>query len=121
MGVEGLEDAEAEIGRDDLDREEKERRDEGKAQPQRVEAEVLAHGLADAEEGIAAAEEIGGFAVHFCLSSWLRASPLARAPSLARGVPNSLMSDFPPDFRSEERRVGKECVSTCRSRWSPFN
>src|SRR3546814_17298340 len=23
--------------------------------------------------------------------------------------------------RSEERRVGKECVSTCRSRWSPFN
>src|SRR3546814_15780264 len=23
------------------------------------------------------------------------------------------------DHRSEERRVGKECVSTCRSRWSP--
>src|SRR3546814_12676732 len=23
--------------------------------------------------------------------------------------------------RSEERRVGKECVSTCRSRWSPDN
>src|SRR3546814_9580560 len=23
--------------------------------------------------------------------------------------------------RSEERRVGKECVSTCRSRWSPFH
>src|SRR3546814_19793419 len=23
------------------------------------------------------------------------------------------------DTRSEERRVGKECVSTCRSRWSP--
>src|SRR3546814_15593187 len=23
--------------------------------------------------------------------------------------------------RSEERRVGKECVSTCRSRWSPYN
>src|SRR3546814_20006188 len=23
------------------------------------------------------------------------------------------------DYRSEERRVGKECVSTCRSRWSP--
>src|SRR3546814_11938675 len=23
------------------------------------------------------------------------------------------------DRRSEERRVGKECVSTCRSRWSP--
>src|SRR3546814_16531769 len=23
--------------------------------------------------------------------------------------------------RSEERRVGKECVSTCSSRWSPFH
>src|SRR3546814_12488579 len=26
-----------------------------------------------------------------------------------------------PVGRSEERRVGKECVSTCRSRWSPYN
>src|SRR3546814_14690068 len=26
-----------------------------------------------------------------------------------------------PDLRSEERRVGKECVSTCRSRWSPYH
>src|SRR3546814_6173767 len=26
-----------------------------------------------------------------------------------------------PDHRSEERRVGKECVSTCRSRWSPYH
>src|SRR3546814_13221812 len=25
-----------------------------------------------------------------------------------------------PAPRSEERRVGKECVSTCRSRWSPY-
>ena len=23
--------------------------------------------------------------------------------------------------RSEERRVGKECVTTCRSRWSPYH
>src|SRR3546814_12442213 len=26
-----------------------------------------------------------------------------------------------PFLRSEERRVGKECVSTCRSRWSPYH
>src|SRR3546814_3438674 len=26
-----------------------------------------------------------------------------------------------PPARSEERRVGKECVSTCRSRWSPYH
>src|SRR3546814_14908065 len=25
------------------------------------------------------------------------------------------------ETRSEERRVGKECVSTCRSRWSPYH
>src|SRR3546814_13493887 len=34
---------------------------------------------------------------------------------------------FPPGrrsripIRSEERRVGKECVSPCRSRWSPYH
>src|SRR3546814_5617013 len=27
----------------------------------------------------------------------------------------------PAQARSEERRVGKECVSTCRSRWSPYH
>src|SRR3546814_2405155 len=27
----------------------------------------------------------------------------------------------PDILRSEERRVGKECVSTCRSRWSPYH
>src|SRR3546814_11957950 len=27
----------------------------------------------------------------------------------------------PATARSEERRVGKECVSTCRSRWSPYH
>src|SRR3546814_15577088 len=27
---------------------------------------------------------------------------------------------LPDAPRSEERRVGKECVSTCRSRWSPY-
>src|SRR3546814_17121486 len=28
---------------------------------------------------------------------------------------------IPFSSRSEERRVGKECVSTCRSRWSPYH
>src|SRR3546814_18866737 len=27
----------------------------------------------------------------------------------------------PPDNRSEERRVGKECDSTCKSRWWPYH
>src|SRR3546814_5612141 len=29
------------------------------------------------------------------------------------------ITNFSVQARSEERRVGKECVSTCRSRWSP--
>src|SRR3546814_12909551 len=31
------------------------------------------------------------------------------------------MVDKTGKARSEERRVGKECGSTCRSRWSPYN
>src|SRR3546814_2386879 len=33
----------------------------------------------------------------------------------------SLMVKGASQMRSEERRVGKECVSTCRSRWSPYH
>src|SRR3546814_19885908 len=63
-------------------------------------------------------------------SSFFRvALPLAR-PAIIAGTALALMetlADFGtvaffgvPNFRSEERRVGKECVSTCRSRWSPY-
>src|SRR3546814_14360117 len=37
-----------------------------------------------------------------------------------RRLPAGARSDA-ARFRSEERRVGKECVSTCRSRWSPYH
>src|SRR3546814_2004304 len=33
----------------------------------------------------------------------------------------AITANSPADNRSEERRVGKECVSTCRSRWSPYH
>src|SRR3546814_11059556 len=32
-----------------------------------------------------------------------------------------LVRQPPRSVRSEERRVGKECVSTCRSRWAPYH
>src|SRR3546814_16342401 len=36
--------------------------------------------------------------------------------------PSALLDiDSSGALRSEERRVGKECVSTCRSRWSPYH
>src|SRR3546814_3546258 len=44
---------------------------------------------------------------HYCVLSLRARSPVVP------GAPNKT--------RSEERRVGKECVSTCRSRWSPYH
>src|SRR3546814_14345259 len=35
--------------------------------------------------------------------------------------PKIIQDQYDPDERSEERRVGKECVSTCRSRRSPYH
>src|SRR3546814_9131987 len=35
--------------------------------------------------------------------------------------PSVLLRGGAPGPRSEERRVGKECVSTCRSRWWPYH
>src|SRR3546814_19958053 len=47
---------------------------------------------------------------------WLRGSAQPAASEYRRAV--ALEN---PRGRSEERRVGKECVSTCRSRWSPYH
>src|SRR3546814_18905518 len=38
-----------------------------------------------------------------------------------RGLPGTPADHGVRGERSEERRVGKECVSTCRSRWSPYH
>ena len=60
----------------------------------------------------------------------LNANPLGNRPGFAGespGYPGSWLTtslDFGMAFvgtRSEERRVGKECQSVCRSRWSPYH
>src|SRR3546814_4162473 len=38
-----------------------------------------------------------------------------------RAIPYATEKGPGNKVRSEERRVGKECVSTCRSRWSPYH
>src|SRR3546814_3023368 len=43
----------------------------------------------------------------------------ARIKNLETG--ELLPDEIPGTLRSEERRVGKECVSTCRSGWSPYH
>ena len=40
---------------------------------------------------------------------------------LAARLETELTSARAPALRSEERRVGKECPSLCRSRWSPYH
>src|SRR3546814_3654095 len=50
-------------------------------------------------------------------NAW-RVAGLERADSVALDPHKWLHAPFE---RSEERRVGKECVSTCRSRWSPYH
>src|SRR3546814_14538094 len=67
---------------------------------------------------------------HFMLSdlaladfrTFARPSPPLREDTDRQAVLEAL-SDGTIDVvaRSEERRVGKECVSTCRSRWSPYH
>src|SRR3546814_10348276 len=46
--------------------------------------------------------------------------PVFRKFSRVRASPSCCFLDRAGE-RSEERRVGKECVSTCRSRWSPYH
>src|SRR3546814_3697448 len=63
-----------------------------------VELGVLQHGLMQRDRGLDAFD-------HHLLQRALEAHDRA----------------FAGAARSEERRVGKECVSTCRSRWSPYH
>src|SRR3546814_16577399 len=51
----------------------------------------------------------------------LAASSERAVVSQAALIGYDLETDEMIPFRSEERRVGKECVSTCRSRWSPYH
>src|SRR3546814_19435558 len=45
----------------------------------------------------------------------------AEVDALNVGLGPTPMLYYAASTRSEERRVGKECVSTCRSRWSPYH
>src|SRR3546814_18767404 len=60
---------------------------------------------------------------------WLKEGVIVKAESIERlaekiDIPADSLKETVETFngyRSEERRVGKECVSTCRSRWSPYH
>src|SRR3546814_1268519 len=56
-----------------------------------------------------------------CRISRLRSWPMLRSLPKTSTCCDQGMKPEGPRSRSEERRVGKECVSTCRSRWSPYH
>ena len=65
-----------------------------------------------------------------CSSYFLLSLPRFPAPALSAALPDSvspcsvcrmLSAVLMCLTRSEERRVGKECASMCRSRWSPYH
>src|SRR3546814_11628254 len=47
--------------------------------------------------------------------------PLVRSAGWGSSCPAERVAMCATNVRSEERRVGKECVRTCRSRWSPYH
>src|SRR3546814_6965427 len=62
------------------------------------------------------------------MSKITNTKPAAAVPSRASKVSRKALAKSGeaqvvkrPERKSEERRVGKECVSTCRSRWSPYH
>src|SRR3546814_3201810 len=59
-------------------------------------------------------------ALHFATQIVRPIGNLVLAAERVRGGDLTVRIDEGPE-RSEERRVGKECVSTCRSRWSPYH
>src|SRR3546814_10596960 len=46
---------------------------------------------------------------------------VVKTDAVRLGLQDSAIAWPTEQWRSEERRVGKECVSTCRSRWSPYH
>src|SRR3546814_16737791 len=70
---------------------------------------------------------IGGMwvAVIIAIFSYFSVEMIAVAAGEAEEPERAIRSAFKATVfrlvRSEERRVGKECVSTCRSRWSPYH
>src|SRR3546814_19720865 len=71
------------------------------AEARRVLCRAIIGGLQGSERGVALVQQVG---------EWKRFGSHGLAGGCCGG-----------ENRSEERRVGKECVSTCRSRWSPYH
>src|SRR3546814_11301680 len=75
---------------------------------------------AEAKNGEAEATQAQEILEHVGLRADMNILDLAAARASA-DAPQFMPVRSLPALRSEARRVGKECVSTCRSRWSPYH
>src|SRR3546814_14763719 len=83
----------------------------------------LCHGLGHGVEPVEAIVDGGAVARAF-RTIWgylAREAAASVQPLLAGRAIEDILEPWTIDLRSEERSVGKECVSTCRSRWSPYH
>src|SRR3546814_12855769 len=83
---------------------------------------ILAERLAGDGDAIAVEQPFGKHRLHQHVDAacHMSVAELACIPVCPWLIP-SRSPRFRAPNRSEERRVGKECVSTCRSRWSPYH
>src|SRR3546814_15567483 len=58
--------------------------------------------------------------LHYAVGRYMRYPRLAHSFEV-EDVCGIVRLNYARRVRSEERRVGKECVSTCRSRWAPYH
>src|SRR3546814_14996232 len=86
--------------------------------------------VADEAIALKVAPEVWGEAMAALIDHVRKGHPGKGMAEAVRQVGALLTEHFPksddnpnalPDRRSEERRVGKECVSTVSSRWSPYD
>src|SRR3546814_12521585 len=76
--------------------------------------------LRPAEYDVIATLNLNGDYVSDALAAQVGGIGIAPGANLSDSVAMFEATHGPAPKRSEERRVGKECVSTCRSRWSPY-
>src|SRR3546814_13261853 len=80
----------------------------------------------EVEHGVLAAlghqaQSARDFLIGFDLAAQIAAEAVLVELFVRRHVPQTTTIRADLVGRSEERRVGKECVSTCSSRWSPYH
>ena len=55
------------------------------------------------------------------MATYRKRTPQEKLSAVLDGLKGRSSQEICAEYRSEERRVGKECALLCRSRWSPYH